>query len=277
MSEAHAEDQHEGEGEQQVRGDKLITAEHIEPIWNSEDPLADMFEVYTSYFNPSHDPEYSLVDDNEIKFLAEFQIYNLIFCKNDMRLNDSQTAEVLDVFWNLLAVNEDGSVRDSSMIVEGHFKDALHNKLEEVKFELIERAKQGVFSKDEIKALMGYMKSGYFKHFRLVDFVLRNRQMPTFKHITLFHDDPLNQGSLDAAKEIVEEPMIPKHEGEGDAEGEGDEIDINKDPLDGLDQRLNNAKLDDAEKNDVKAKLQDYRNEAGSKLDGQKKEPAKKK
>lgn len=62
------------------------------------------------------------------------------------------------------------------------------------------------------------MKSGYFKHFRLIDFVLRNNQMPTFKNITLFHDEPLKMPSLDFAKEVVDEDdmRFTHHDGEGD-------------------------------------------------------------
>ena len=118
---------------------------------------------------------------------------------------------------------------------------------------------------------MNYIRNGYFKHFRLIDFVLRNRQLRTYKNITLFHDEVIHEGSLDKAKEVVDEPFIPRREGEGDGEGEGEEqIDPDKDPLDGLEDRLNKAKLDDHEKNEVKNKLHDYRNEVNSRLDSQK-------
>ena len=143
--------QMEGEQEQvEAQVNKLILPEHIAPIWDSEDPLADMFDLYSSFFNPSHDPEYEVVDDNKIKIIAEFQIYNLIFCKNDLKLNDAQIAVVLDLMWTLLAINQDGTMYDGSMPSEGNFQAALSNKFEELKFELIERAKQGVLSKDHI-------------------------------------------------------------------------------------------------------------------------------
>lgn len=271
------EAEHEGEGEPMRQ--KLITTEDISPLWDSEDPLTELFEIYSSFFNPSHDPEYEVVDDNKIKIIAEFQIYNMIFCKNDMKLNDSQTAEVLDLLWNMLSFNQDGTMYDGSIPAEGNFQNALSNKFEELKCELIERAKQGVLSKDQIKLVMNYMRNGYFKHFRLIDFVLRNRQLRTYKNITLFHDDVIHEGALDNAKEHIDEPFIPRHEGEG--EGDDEELDPNKDPLDGLEDRLSKAKLEDHEKNDVKSRLQEYKNEASSRLDSQKddrkKDQAKKK
>ena len=264
--------QMDGENEEAIHGQKILATEDITPLWESEDPLTELFNIYSSFFNPSHDPEYEVVDDNKIKLIAEFQIYNMIFCKNDLKLGDSQTAEVLHLLWNMLSFNQDGTMYDGSIPTEGNFQNALSNKFEELKYELIERAKQDVLTKDQIKLVMNYMRNGYFKHFRLIDFVLRNRQLRTYKNVTLFHDDVVHEGALDKAKEIVEEALIPRHEGEGEGEGEEEQLDPNKDPLDGLDDRLNKAKLENHEKNEVKSKLQDYKNEANSRLDSQKDE-----
>lgn len=266
QSQAEDENAHHEE-EAEPEHVKIIQSEQIDQIWNTEDPLEFVYEIYTSYFNPSHSHEYDLVDDNTIKFLSEFQIYNLIFCKNDLKLNDDQCAEVLDILWCLLAVNQDGTMQDHSVPAEGNLQEALTCKFEELKTDLIDRAKQGIFNKDEIKQIMSYMKSGYFKHFRLIDFVLRNKQLPTMKHITLFHDEPLAESALDNAKEIVDEPMIPKAEGEAEQD---DEIDLNRDPLEDIDNRLASVELDEDSKNEVKSKLQEYNNEINQKIEEQK-------
>ena len=212
----------EGEGEvNEVPPTKILSEQQIEQVWNSSSPLQDLFGIYSLYFNPSNDPEYSIVDDNKIKFLSEFQIYNLIFLKNDLKLEYSQIVYVMDLLWNLLAINQDGTINDQAISAQGNFQDALNSKFEELKIELIAIAKQGVLGKDQIRSIMGYMKSGYFKHFRLIDYVIRNSQLPTLKGITLFHDEPLIQTDLDQAKELVEEPpMITHNEGEGEADAE---------------------------------------------------------
>lgn len=237
-----------GEGEEREETplpQNLITPEQIGKIWDSEDPLQDLFEIYTLFFNPLRSDDYDLVDDNTIKFLSEFQIYNLIFCKNDIKLDDSQASEALELFWNLLAVNQDGTIQDHSVIAEGALQDALSSKFEELKIALIDKAKEGVLSKENIKAIMKYMKSGYFKHFRLIDFVLRNRQMSTLKEIKLFHNSTVTAPTLDDAKEIIEEP--PQEEGEGqEVIGEGEEGE-NPGAEEGLEEQLEQVNLNEGE------------------------------
>mmetsp|Transcript_26990 Transcript_26990/g.26912 ORF Transcript_26990/g.26912 Transcript_26990/m.26912 type:complete len:94 (+) Transcript_26990:29-310(+) len=63
----------------------LISPSQVASIWESQDPLDDLFKIYTLFFNPTLSDDYDTVDDNKIKLLAEFQLYNLIFCKNDLK------------------------------------------------------------------------------------------------------------------------------------------------------------------------------------------------
>ena len=218
------EGENAGEGEDQTleaQDTRLLSASQIDQIWNSDDPLQELFDIFTSYFNPTHDHEYDNVDDDKINFLAEFQIYNLIFLKNDLKLEDYQIAHILDILWNLLAVNQDGSISDESIWAQGNYDQALNSKMDEIKVGLIDKLKAGILTKEQVLAIMGYMKTGYFKHFRLIDFWLRNRQQSTIKSITLFHDEPLTTGNLDGAQEIVEEEPIQHHqEGEADQDAE---------------------------------------------------------
>ena len=265
-NEENAEQEHEGDHEE-LEDPRLISLEQVDQIWNSQDPLGDLFNLYTTFFNPSHDYEYDIVDDNKIRFLAEFQIYNLIFCKNDLKLEDVQTVEVLHILWNLLAINQDGTIQDHSVCAEGNIEEALSSKFEQIKSELIDRAKQGILSKDQLKQTVTHMKQGYFKHFRLVDYCLRNRQLPTLKNLTLFHDEPQILPNLGEATEMVEESIMHRAEGEEGAEGEEDDIDVDKDPLDGLEDRLDSANLDDESKQQVRQKLEGFKDEVNQKIE----------
>lgn len=267
MSQKSQVDGEHAEGESQMHDQnqedqKVISENDVESIWNSEDPLKEMFDLFTTFFNPNHSHDFEQVDDNKIHFLAEFQIYNMIFLKNDLKLGNVETAEVLQILWSLLGLNQDGTNQDESAKAEGNYERALNYNFDIFKSELISRAKQGILTKDQIIQIMTYMKSGYFKHFRLIDFVLRNRQFSTLKTITLFADEPMKVGNLDLAKEEVEEPTPSRNEGEGEA----DDIDPDRDPLEGLQDRLSNENLTDEERQEIMHKIEQYKQEQEARL-----------
>ena len=45
---------------------------------------------------------------NEINIFAEFQLYNLIFAKNELLVNSYKASMILNLFWKLLEFNPDG-------------------------------------------------------------------------------------------------------------------------------------------------------------------------
>ena len=44
---------------------------------------------------------------NKINILAEFQLYNIVFCKNELMLDDYKVAVVLNIMWKLLEFDPD--------------------------------------------------------------------------------------------------------------------------------------------------------------------------
>jgi hypothetical protein len=48
------------------------------------------------------------VEYNEINIFAEFQLYNLIFAKNELLFDNIKTSVLLNLFWKLLEFNPDG-------------------------------------------------------------------------------------------------------------------------------------------------------------------------
>lgn len=249
----------EAEGEAAHPQDlRLLKPEQIAEVWISQDPVGDLFSIFTEHFNPGNDPEYAEVDDNKIRVFAEFQIYNMIFAKNDLKLDDEQTANLLDILWTLLAINQDGTMFDGSVAAQEGFQNAINAKFGELKGELIDQAKQGVYTKDHLKSIMGYMKSSYFKHFRLIDFVVRNKQVPTLKSIRLFYEKPAASGELDQAEDIVEPEPTQEAEGEGNIEAEGEG---NMDPnaeVEGIDERLKQTELSEEERNAANSRQTDH-------------------
>ena len=66
-----------------------------------------MFEYLQWYFRPRTVYEPERVDYNALNILAEYQVYNLEFAKNQLALNDKQSAALLDMFWKLLEFDPD--------------------------------------------------------------------------------------------------------------------------------------------------------------------------
>lgn len=48
----------------------------------------DLIHVFQAHFKPKSSIEPEKVEYNEINIFAEFQLYNLMFCKNELLLGD---------------------------------------------------------------------------------------------------------------------------------------------------------------------------------------------
>ena len=62
----------------------------------------ELFSIYHEYFKPKSSLEPEKVEYNEKNFFSEFQLYNLVFSKNDLLFDDYKSAILLNVFWRLL-------------------------------------------------------------------------------------------------------------------------------------------------------------------------------
>ena len=87
--------------------DAVLKPSTVSEIWATFKVKAAMIKYLTWYFRPknSYDPE--RVDYNALNILAEYQCFNLEFCKNELSLSDKQSACVLDMFWSLLEFDPD--------------------------------------------------------------------------------------------------------------------------------------------------------------------------
>jgi hypothetical protein len=120
---------------------------------------------------------------------------------------------------------------------------------------------------------VAHAREGYFRHFRLFDYVFNNAQLCDVKRITIYEEKPMMAPALDQAmsmdpkpEPIAERPaeesaqdgeqegeqeQEPKGEGEESEEGEsGDE-----DPMAGLEERLSKLDLDEQSKMIITQKL----------------------
>lgn len=125
------------------------------------------------------------MDYNTLNILAEFQTFNLEFAKHDLSLNDQQTANLLQMFWDLIDFDPDqkpaeqNSQPKKSETQEYSDNDPNFHQIVVKKFQLFsqllldltnQKERRGL-TKEEAKRVALYTQKTYFKHIRLYDFV----------------------------------------------------------------------------------------------------------
>lgn len=87
--------------------DSILKPSNVRDLWGTSKIKNAMLDHMQWYFRPRNSWEPERIDYNALNILTEFQCFNLEFAKNEMALNDNQTAALLDLFWNLLEFDPD--------------------------------------------------------------------------------------------------------------------------------------------------------------------------
>ena len=104
---------------------------------------------------------------------------------------------MLQIFWNLLPLNPDGSKKENASHNSKDYKDAFDKSL-------IKRFREGIFTKEEIIRISQHA-SLFFKHFLLYDFVFNNAKPSDIKKITIPKKVPKIAPSLNEALTLVKD------------------------------------------------------------------------
>ena len=86
----------------------ILKPSHIHKVWEGTRMKEDLIEIFQEHFKPKSSIEQMKVEYNEINIFAEFQLFNLIFAKNELLFDDIKAAVLLNIFWTLLEFNPDG-------------------------------------------------------------------------------------------------------------------------------------------------------------------------
>ena len=108
MKSLKEESKHESEeGDHLCFEQCMLKPSNLRDIWTVFKVKKAMVDFMTWYFRPKSSYEPERVEYNAINILAEYQTYNLEYCKNELALNDEQCANVLDALWQLLEFDPD--------------------------------------------------------------------------------------------------------------------------------------------------------------------------
>ena len=82
-----------------------------------------MLDYLSWYFRPRNHYEPERVDYNALNILSEYQCFNLEFCKNELNLNNQQSANVLNLFWNILEFDPDAEAVEKDIVEDEENND----------------------------------------------------------------------------------------------------------------------------------------------------------
>ena len=174
----------------------------IQEAWKHQKPKEFFVEFVTRVFKDK-----DLLDNFEpveISIVAEFHLYNLIFAKEELELDDQKTTVLLNLFWLLLINNNPFYERkynlkeyDNAQKEKLLKQKSIEGDLEEFKRMLMNHCieappnQTAYFATSEVKRILEYAKNGYFTHFSLYKYILLNKQKDEEVKIAIYVDKPL--------------------------------------------------------------------------------------
>ena len=123
---SQVEEQQQERPEEEVYAECVLFPSHISQVWESEQPNQAVQQHLLNYIDrisQTHDRKYQDWDEfenryepSELKWLADFELHNLIFLKETLKLEDDViVTETLDVLWRTLDLfSSDTELKDAA-------------------------------------------------------------------------------------------------------------------------------------------------------------------
>lgn len=80
----------------------ILSPVDVRRIFNAPRPKEELVKFFQELYKPKSQFEQERVEYNQINILADYQMYNMIFAKNELMYDDIQAAVLLDILWRLL-------------------------------------------------------------------------------------------------------------------------------------------------------------------------------
>lgn len=85
----------------------ILRPSHLKKVWSSSNMKEELISIFQEHFKPKSSLEQEKVEYNEINIFSEFQLYNLVFVKNELIFDDHRASLFLHLCWKLLEFNPD--------------------------------------------------------------------------------------------------------------------------------------------------------------------------
>lgn len=253
-----------------VEEPRIVPSAVIDELWNAQDPNAKAQELFLSYLSTESakrnedlnkwDDCESRFEPNELKWIANFNVDNLVFCKTKACIADeSCMSAVIQLLWEVLDLfgQHDGDLDQQTANRYKHLSSGLKKLYEEK-----------ALTSAQVGQLLEHARQDVFGHMQLyLSCIGMKKQQVHTKAINLFQEMPQvcesPNLSTDCRELIDEQPMEHKPQSEQkveevpEQEVEQEDIVDPEDPMYGIDQRLKSLQLDDESTRIIKEKLQE--------------------
>jgi len=183
----------------------------VEEAWKHPQPKEFITKYITQLFKQKG--ILSNFEYVEITIIAEFHLYNLIFAKEQLELDDDKTVVLLNILWTLMMHNNpfyfqkiditqdyDDEMKKKFMSKKT-FEDDLAEFRKVLNNHCVDNPPSQIkyFEALEVAQILDYVKNGYFTHYNLYKNILLNKQKNEEFKITVYVDEPLRQRPLSEA------------------------------------------------------------------------------
>jgi len=207
----------------------------IQEAWKHPKPKEFLTEFVTRVFKDKDLIEN--FENIEISIIAEYHLYNLIFAKEELELDDKKTTVLLNLLWFLLMNNNpfyekryDLRQYDTEKKEKLFQQKTVESDLAEFRKVLMNHCIDNpptqtlYFGPGEVKRILEYAKNGYFMHFSLHKYILLNKQKDEEIKITVYVDKPLPIKPLAQGLYMGKEKHEIKEDAEDELRKEAEEI-----------------------------------------------------
>ena len=247
----------------------LVRPEQVDELWDSPEPnmyaqnlLLEHIEEFgeaTQQDLMSWNENENRFEPNELKWIADFVVGNLVFVKKELKINDQERISfILEILWKTLDLFD-----ESQTDLQG----AMSMRVSKLQGGLMQIFAQGIVNKAQVGQILAHARRTIFSHLQLyITCMSMRKQETSVKRIEIYSEVPQMCSAPDLetdCKEIVEEKeesqvdlgaMSDEDKDFQNAEDDEEIFDPN-DPLYGLDERLANLTISQESKQMLKQKL----------------------
>ena len=184
----------------------VIKPEKVQELWDAKDPNQQAQQLLLDHIEElgesvgqnllTWDENESRFEPNELKWIGDFIINNLIFIKRELNIDQPEAiAHLLQVFWQTLDLFGE----------QAELEVGLLNRYEKLQNELKRCFSQKIVTKDQVAKILDFCRKSIFGHLQLYLACMgQKKQAQRTKKVQIFQEIPQTVAMPDLETDCVE-------------------------------------------------------------------------